>query len=50
MRNGHAEARTITTAAGGMEIEVPRVDDGRVDPKTGQRYRFPFGHRPAVVP
>ena len=40
MRNGHAEARTITTAAGGIEIEAPRVDDRRVDPDTGERLRF----------
>jgi hypothetical protein len=31
-RNGHAEPRTITTAAGGIKIEAPRVDDRRVDP------------------
>jgi putative transposase len=46
VRNGHAGARTITTAAGGIEIEAPRVDDRRVDPKTGQRCRF----RSAIVP
>jgi len=40
VRNGHAVARTITTAAGGIEIEAPRVDDRRVDPETGQRCRF----------
>ncbi len=46
VRNGHAEARTITTAAGGIEIEAPRVDDRRVDVETGQRCRF----RSAIVP
>ena len=35
-RNGHAEPRTITTAAGGIEIEAPRVDDRRVDPEIGR--------------
>ncbi len=40
VRNGHAVACTITTAAGGIEIETPRVDDRRVDPETGQRCRF----------
>ena len=40
VRNGHAEPRTITTAAGGIEIEAPRVDDRRVDPDTGERLRF----------
>jgi transposase-like protein len=46
VRNGHAEPRTITTAAGGIEIAAPRVDDRRVDPETGQRCRF----RSALVP
>jgi len=39
-RNGHAEARTVTTVAGGIEIEAPRVDDRRVDEATGERQRF----------
>ena len=46
VRNGHAEARTIVTAAGGIEIRAPRVDDRRVDPETGERCRF----RSAIVP
>ena len=46
VRNGHAEPRTITTAAGGIEIEAPRVDDRRIDPDTGERLRF----RSAIVP
>jgi transposase-like protein len=46
VRNGHSEPRTIITAAGGIEIEAPRVDDRRVDPETGQRCRF----RSALVP
>jgi putative transposase len=46
VRNGHAEPRTITTAAGGIEIQAPRVDDRRVDPETGERCRF----RSAIVP
>ncbi len=46
VRNGHAERRIITTAAGGIEIEAPRVDDRRVDPATGERCRF----RSAIVP
>jgi hypothetical protein len=45
-RNGHAEARTVTTAAGGIEIEAPRVNDRRVDDETGERCRF----RSAIVP
>jgi transposase-like protein len=39
-RNGHAPARTITTAAGAVEVTRPRVDDRRVDPATGQRAQF----------
>jgi putative transposase len=46
VRNGHAEPRTITTAAGGIEIQAPRVNDRRVDPTTGERCRF----RSAIVP
>ena len=44
-RNGRAEARTVTTAAGGIEIEAPRVNDRRVDDETGERCRF----RSAIV-
>ncbi len=39
-RNGHAEPRTVTTAAGGIEIEAPRVNDKRVDEGTGERLAF----------
>jgi len=39
-RNGHAEPRTITTSAGGLEIEAPRVNDRRVDDATGERRGF----------
>ncbi len=46
VRNGHGRARTITTAAGGIEIEAPRVDDNRIDPETGEGCRF----RSVIVP
>ncbi|HUP70984.1 MAG TPA: IS256 family transposase [Acidimicrobiales bacterium] len=39
-RNGRAEPRTITTAAGGIEIQAPRVNDRGVDGLTGERRRF----------
>ena len=39
-RNGRAEPRTITTAAGGIEVEAPRVNDRRVDEQTGERRGF----------
>ncbi|WP_208029528.1 IS256 family transposase [Rhabdothermincola sediminis] len=46
VRNGHAQPRTITTAAGRVEVRAPRVDDRRVDPKTGERARF----RSSILP
>jgi putative transposase len=39
VRNGRAEPRTITTAAGLIEVTAPRVNDKRVD-DDGQRCRF----------
>ena len=46
VRNGHAEARTITTAAGRLEVRAPRVNDRRVDDSTGERCRF----RSSILP
>ena len=46
VRNGHAEPRTITTGAGPIEIEAPRVNDKRVDEGTGGRCRF----RSSIIP
>ena|SRR5215212_7149370 len=46
VRNGHARPRTITTAAGSVEIRAPRVNDRRVDPDTGERQRF----KSSIVP
>src|SRR5712692_6987375 len=46
VRNGHAIPRTVTTVAGGIEIRAPRVDDGRVDPVTGERVQF----KSSIVP
>src|SRR5437870_2590475 len=40
VRNGHAEPRSVTTAAGALEVRAPRVNDKRVDPATGERHRF----------
>jgi putative transposase len=39
-RNGHAQPRQVTTAAGQVEVVRPRVDDRRVDPATGERVQF----------
>jgi len=38
VRNGHAQARKITTGAGTMEIRAPRINDKRV--LGGQRQKF----------
>ncbi len=46
VRNGHAEPRTITTAAGPIEVHAPRVDDRRVDDHSGERCRF----RSSILP
>ena len=46
VRNGHAEPRSITTGAGSVEIEAPRVNDKRVDAETGERMRF----RSSIIP
>jgi transposase-like protein len=40
VRNGHAKARSVTTSAGAIEIEAPRVNDKGVDDTTGHRRRF----------
>lgn len=45
-RNGHAEARTITTAAGRIELDAPRVNDRRIYEATGKQCEF----RSAIVP
>jgi putative transposase len=46
VRNGHARPRTITTGAGRIDIQTPRVDDQRVDPETGERFQF----KSSIVP
>ena len=40
VRNGHARQRQVLTAAGGVQVRTPRVDDRRIDRVTGQRIRF----------
>jgi putative transposase len=46
VRNGRAEPRMITTSAGAIEIQAPRINDKRVDADTGERMRF----RSSIVP
>ena len=40
VRNGYHQPRKVTTAAGPVEVTMPRVNDKRVDPETGERQRF----------
>src|SRR5690242_1354026 len=40
VRNGHHQPREVLTSAGVVEVTVPRVNDRRVDPATGERRRF----------
>ena len=45
VRNGHARARRVVTAAGAIEVSQPRVDDQRRD-STRERARF----RSSIIP
>lgn len=40
VRNGYHQPREVTTTAGPVEVRMPRVNDKRVDPETGERQRF----------
>jgi transposase-like protein len=40
VRNGYHQPREVTTTAGPVEVRMPRVNDKRVDPDTGERQRF----------
>lgn len=40
VRNGHHRERTVTTAAGSIEVNVPRVNDKRTDETTGDPARW----------
>lgn len=40
VRNGRHRPRTVTTAAGPIEVTAPRVNDRRVDAESGERRRF----------
>lgn len=41
VRNGYHEPWEVVTSAGAVEVTVPRVNDKRVDPNTGERARSP---------
>ena len=40
VRNGSHQSREVLTSAGAVEVTVPRVNDKRTDPVSGQRIRF----------
>ena len=40
VRNGYHQSREVLTSAGAVEVTVPRVNDKRTDPGTGERMRF----------
>jgi putative transposase len=40
VRNGYHQPRSVTTAAGTVEVKAPRVNDKRIDEATGERKRF----------
>ena len=40
VRNGSHQPREVLTSAGAVEVTVPRVNDKRTDPVTGERQRF----------
>ena len=40
VRNGYRERPEVLTSAGAVEVTVPRVNDKRTDPATGERMRF----------
>jgi transposase-like protein len=46
VRNGSHQSREVLTSAGAVEVTVPRVNDRRTDPDTGERKRFSS----AIVP
>ena len=40
VRNGYHQPREVLTSAGAVQVTVPRVNDKRTDPVTGERKRF----------
>ena len=40
VRNGYHQSREVLTSAGAVGVTVPRVNDKRTDPATGERQRF----------
>jgi transposase-like protein len=46
VRNGYARSREVVCGAGSIEVKAPRVNDRRVDERSGQRMKF----RSAILP
>ena len=40
VRNGYHQSREVLTSAGAVQVTVPRVNDKRADPGSGERMRF----------
>src|SRR5256885_5688685 len=40
VRNGYHQSREVLTSAGAVGVTVPRVNDKRTDPDSGERKRF----------
>jgi transposase-like protein len=47
VRNGYHQSREVLTSAGAVQVTVPRVNDKRADPGTGERMRFSSAILPA---
>ena len=47
VRNGSHQPREVLTSAGAVAVTVPRVNDKRTDPETGERQRFSSAILPA---
>jgi hypothetical protein len=50
VRNGYHQPREILASAGAIEVTVPRVNDKRTGPATGEATRKPASEIPAVQP
>ncbi len=47
VRNGHHQPRSVSTAAGAIEVRAPRVNDKRTDEQSGECKRFASSILPA---
>ncbi len=50
VRNGSHQPREVLTSAGAVEVTVPRVNDKRTDPDTGERRQFSSAILPPWAP